>query len=231
MSVERNLLISLLKMTEKGDVKQEQVNIDSKLPSSVTSVLLQNLQNQNLIYLKNGLITVDTQSRIKIAVKAIQLGADIECVSSYLSWQEFEAIAAVALEYNGYVTKKNTRFTHNGRRWEIDVVGCRKPLVICVDCKHWHHGMHPSTLRKIVETQATRVAAFADFLPNRSADLPCLQWKRANFVPVIVSLVPYSSKFYDHVPVVPVLMLQDFISQLPLYLESVQYFSRVFSHL
>jgi Holliday junction resolvase-like predicted endonuclease len=218
-------------MTEKGAVRQEDVNIDSKLPKSATSFLLQNLQSHNLVYLEGDKITVNPQSRIKLAVKAVQLGADVENVSNFLSWQEFESIAALALEYNGYTTKKNMRFKHNGRRWEIDVVGCRKPLVLCVDCKHWHHGMHPSTLRKMVEAQSNRVEAFADFLPNKTADLPCLQWEKAKFIPIILSLVPFGEKFYGQVPVVPVLMLQDFISQVPLHADSLRHFNRIFSHL
>jgi Holliday junction resolvase-like predicted endonuclease len=231
MSVERKLLISLLKLTEQEAVKQENVNADSKLPSSTTSFLLEKLQNENLIYLKDGLISADAQSRLKLAVKAIQLGADIESVSDNLNWQEFEAMAALALELNGYSTQKNVRFKHEWRRWEIDVVGCRKPLVVCVDCKHWRHGMNPSTLRKMAQSQSERVAAFAESLPNKATRLPCVKWERAKFVPVILSLVPFGPKFCEDIPIVPVLMIQDFVSQLPLQLESLRYFSRVFSHL
>jgi len=135
------------------------------------------------------------------------------------------------LELNGYVTLKNVRFKHEKRRWEIDVVGCRKPLVLCIDCKHWHHGLHPSTLRKMVAAQAERVAAFADSLPNVSLDLQCIKWDRAKFIPVILSLVPFSAKFCDDVPVVPVLQLQDFVNQLPLQVESLRHFAMEFRHL
>lgn len=228
---ERNLLISLLKLTEKGSVKQEIVNFDSKLSSSTASTLLEKLQIENLLYFKDSTIEVNAHSRLKLAAKAVHLGADVERVSSFLRWQEFEAMAALALDLNGYVTKKNVRFKQTGRRWEIDVVGCRKPLVLCVDCKHWHHGMHPSTMKNMAKSQEERVAAFADSLPNRSTDLPCLKWNSAKFVPVIVSLVPFRPKFSNDVPVVPVLQLQDFISQLPLQVEYLRYFSRMFSHL
>jgi Holliday junction resolvase-like predicted endonuclease len=231
VSFEKNLLISLLKLTEKGSTKQEIVNIDSKLPSSLTSTLLHKLQNENIVNLKKGSVEVDTESRLKLAVKAIRLGADVECVSNFLRWQEFEAMAALALELNGYVTQKNVRFKQQGRRWEIDVIGCRKPLVVCVDCKHWHHGMHASTLGKMTAAQADRVAAFAESLPSIAIDLPCVRWEKAKFIPVILSLTSFAPKFCDKVPVVPVLQLQEFINQLPLNVESVKYFPMDFSNL
>jgi Holliday junction resolvase-like predicted endonuclease len=159
------------------------------------------------------------------------IGLDIEHVSAFFSWQEFEDIAALALERNGYVVTKNLRFKHAGRRWEIDVVGCRKPLVLCVDCKHWQRGVKPSALRKIVEAQVERVHALADTLPNVNWKVECVKWNKAKFVPVILSLIPSRSKFYENVPVVPVLQLQDFLIQLPAQVESLKYFVKDFRHL
>jgi Holliday junction resolvase-like predicted endonuclease len=231
LSIERSLLISLLKFTQNGAVEQESVNKDARLPSSVTSVLLTKLQNESLVYLEDGLLNVDAQSRLKLAVRAVQIGADVERVGDVLGWQEFEAMAAVTLESNGYTTKKNVRFKYGGRRWEIDVVGCRKPLVLCIDCKRWRRGMHPSTLRRVVDSQAERVAAFANSLPIVTLDLPCTKWDQAKLVPVILSLVPFSGKFCNDVPIVPVLQLQDFINQMPLYVASLRHFHREFSHL
>jgi hypothetical protein len=50
MSVERNLVISLLKLTKEGPVLIESVNKDARIPSTVTLELLEKLQNENLIY-------------------------------------------------------------------------------------------------------------------------------------------------------------------------------------
>jgi Holliday junction resolvase-like predicted endonuclease len=231
MSVERNLLISLLRLTKNGVIEQKNVNKDARLPASVASTILNKLQTKKLLHFKDALIQVDTESRLKLAVKVIELGADIQCISDFLKWQEFEYMAALALEPNGYAAKRNVRFKGSGRRWEIDVVGCRKPLVVCIDCKHWHHGMHASTLNGVASAQTERVAAFADSLPSTALELPCAKWTKAKFVPVILSLIPFGSKFSDNVPIVPVFQLQDFINQLPMNVESLKYFSREFSHL
>ena len=218
-------------MTQNGAAKQDDINTDARIPSSVTFALLEKLQNENLVDLENGLVEVDDSAKVKLAVKAVELGAGVERISDFLSWREFEEIASVALDLNGYVAARNVHFTQGGRRWEIDVVGCKKPLVVCIDCKQWHHGMNPSTLARIAESQARRVDAFSKALPNVKLALPCVKWEKAQFIPVIVSLISGGSKFFGRVPVVPVLQLQDFISQLPLQMDSLKYFTREFSHL
>jgi len=231
VEIERNLLISLLKLTKDGFVLIKCVNQDARIAPDIVRKMLENLQNEDVLYLKDDTVEVNTGNRLRLAVKAVSLGADVEHVSSFLRWQEFEDIAAIALERNGYVTTKNVRFKHGGRRWEIDVVGCRNPLVLCVDCKCWQHGVKPSALRKIVEAQVERARAIADTLPSPALKVECVKWNKAKFVPVILSLIPSSFKFYNNVPVVPVLQLQDFIIQLPAYVESFKYFRKKFNHL
>jgi hypothetical protein len=133
MSVERSLLISLLKLTKDGPVLVENVSREARIPSCVTWELLEKIQKEGLIYLKPGSVEVNSIDRMKLAVRAASLGADVESISNFLCWQEFEEIAALALRNNGYVVKKNLRFTLERKRWEIDVVGCKKPVVICID--------------------------------------------------------------------------------------------------
>jgi len=231
MIIERNLLISLLKLTKDERVLTKCVNKEYRFDSNIAEKLLKKLQNEGLITLKNDFVEVTGNNRLRLAIKAISLGADVEHVSNLLRWQEFEDIAAIALEKNGYVTARNVRFKHGGRRWEIDVIGCRKPLVLCVDCKRWQRGLTPSALEKIIVAQVTRARAIADTLPNPSLKLECVKWSNAKFVPVILSLVPCSFKVYDDVPVVPVLQLQDFLVQLPAYVEQFTYFRKEFIHL
>jgi len=231
MIIERDLLISLLKLTKDGSVLIEDVKKDAKVTLGIVRDLLGKLQNEGMLYLNQDTVEADSYSRLKLAVKAVAMGADVEYVSNMLSWQELEDIAAVALEKNDYCVAKNVRFKHVARKWEIDIVGCRKPLVICIDCKHWRRGTAPSALRRITEAQVERTRALADVLPNVSFELGCTKWNKAKFIPAILTLMPVSFKFYDKVPIVPVLQLQDFLSQLPAYTESLKYFLKTFNHL
>jgi len=224
MSIERNLIISILKLTKNGPVSKEVVKKDAAIPSQIVEKLLRKMQNNGIIYLQKNVVETDSLQRLKLAVHALQLGSDIESVSSFLQWQEFENMAAIAFERNGYSVKKNLRFKHAGRKWEIDIVGCKRPIAICIDCKHWHHGMGPSVLKKVVEEQVERTFALAESLPEISDKIECTSWDRVKLVPVVLSLVVGKFKFYDNVPIVPVLQLQDFLSQLPAYVDSLKHF-------
>lgn len=229
--VERNLIISILKLTKNGSVLLEDVKKDSRTPSDVLMTLLEKLQSEDLLRIDHESVAADSENRLKLAVKAISLGADVEAASSFLQWQEFESIAATAFNNYGYSVVQNLRFKHAARRWEIDVVGCKKPLVVCVDCKDFHHGLAPSAVRRIVEAQVERVRALADALPALSVRMECVKWAVAKFVPVVLVLMPSRFKFYNEVPIVPVLQLQDFLSQLPVEVESLKYFQKEFAHL
>lgn len=231
MSVELNLIISLLKLTKETPVLIKNVKDDAKLPLEVLLKLLNKLQMQGLINLEKESVEITKGNRITLVVKVVELGADIEHISDLLRWQEFEDIAVLALKNNGFSVSKNVRFKHADRKWEIDAVGCKKPLVICIDCKHWQRRMAPSVLGRVVEAQAERAEALADSLPNTKLQLECTKWKKAQFMPAILSLVQGNYKFYDNVPIVPVLQLQDFVNQLPAYTYSLKSFPKNFEHL
>lgn len=231
MNIEKDMLISLLKLTKEGPVLIENVNKDMKSNTNITAKLIKQLENEGLISKNSDFVEVDKDNRLKLAARAISLGADLEHVSSFLNWHEFEDITALALERNGYTTVLNMRFRKEGRRWEIDVVGCRNPLVLCIDCKHWQRSMNPSALRKIVKAQVKRTYALATTLPTPLIKVECVKWNKAKFIPIILSLIPGRLKFYDNVPVVSVLQLQDFLSQVPAYVESLKYITKDFNHL
>jgi Holliday junction resolvase-like predicted endonuclease len=231
MSIERNLAISILKLTKEGPILIESINKEAKLPAIVCKKLLEKLQNEDLIYFKNDAITVDSTSRIKLAVKAVSLGADVEHISDLLCWQEFEEIAAIALKNNDYLVQRNFRFKHGPKRLEIDIVGCKKPIVLCIDCKHWQRAISPSALKKIVDLQTQRAQALADSLPIINKKLDCINWEKTKFIPTVLSLIPSAYKFYQKVPIVPILQLQDFLYQLPAYTEMLKFFPKKFKTL
>jgi Holliday junction resolvase-like predicted endonuclease len=224
MNLERNLIITLLKLTKDGPISHEIVNKEARTPLQNVKKLLLKLQSDGLIYVKGTIVEADESQRLKLAVKALSLGADPEGISALLRWQEFENMAATALERNGYSVEKNLHFKYVGRMWEIDVIGCKKPLVVCIDCKHWHRAMSPSVLEKIVEEQVQRTWAFAQILPTLAGKVECASWDYVKLVPTVLSLTAGRFKFYDNVPIVPVLQLQDFLSQLPAYIGSLKHF-------
>jgi len=224
LNIETEMIISLLKLTKERAVSHEQLKREARAPSEVAEKLLGRLQDEGLVYLRDNFVGANELQRLRLAIYAIEYGADFERVSSLLHWKEFEGIAATAFERNGYEVRRNLRFKQGGRRWEIDVVGCKKPLAVCVDCKHWHRGLHPSSLRKVVEEQTERTRALAESLPNPTVRIECLAEGGTRFVPAILSLVGGGPKFHNSVPVVPILQLQDFLNQLPAHVGSLKSF-------
>jgi Holliday junction resolvase-like predicted endonuclease len=229
MQVLSEVIISLLKLSKGKPILHELVKKDLRLPSAVVVGLLQRLQNDELVYVHDEFIETNALQRLKLAVRALQLGADYERVAGFLEWKEFESIAAVAFESHDYRVRTNLRFKQGGRRWEIDIVGCRKPLVVCADCKHWRHGLYPSTLKRVAEEQVRRTFALSESLPNPAVRVDCASWSEEKFFPMILSLTPVRFKFHNGTPIVPILQLLDFLTQLPMCIDSLKHFSKTHS--
>jgi Holliday junction resolvase-like predicted endonuclease len=225
VNIEGDLLISILKLTRDGPVSQEVINSEQRLPASLVGELLRKLQSDGLIYLRGSMVEVSSVQRLRLAVRALESGGDLERVSGFLKWKEFEGMAEVALESNGYIVVKNLHFKHGGRRWEMDIIGWKSPIVICMDCKHWHHGLEKSAAEKIVEQQTERTRALVMSLPNPSLKIEFLSYGILKFVPAVLSLTFGKFKFYERVPIVPVLQLQDFLNQLPASADSLLCFT------
>ena len=222
------MIISVLKTSKDKPVLHKLVKNDANLPSRIVDKMLRKLQTGGLLYIHGGILEVSTLQRLRLAVLAVEQGADYERVCCFLGWREFERIGAISLEASGYNVETSLRFKQGGRRWEIDVVGCRKPLILCLDCKHWRRGVS-SKLRRAAEEQVRRTLAFSEFLPNPAVRIDCASWNNARFVPVVLTLMQADFKFFNGTPVVPVLRLQDFLVQLPTCADSLKHFDKSWS--
>ncbi len=228
MAVERDILISILKLTKSGPIAKELVVRDANVPAQVTDKLLKKFRDAELIKWKDKTIEASSNQRAKIAIHAIKSGADFERVCRVLEWIEFENLAATAFEANNFVVKRRFRFKWAKRRWEIDVLGCREPLIACVDCKHWSHGWRGAAIRKAAEAQALRTKVLAEALPSLQKEIGLVQWRQATLIPVVLSLVPGPLKFYNEVPIVPILQIQDFLNELPAHATALAHFRAYF---
>ena len=99
--------------------------------------------------------------------------------------------------------------------WEIDVLAVKGRIVVCVDCKRWMKRLTASTMSRIVKAQMERVKALSKSLSKIMDTLLFLSEGKIFLIPVILSLVPASSKFCNGVPIVPILQLQNFLNELP----------------
>jgi Holliday junction resolvase-like predicted endonuclease len=228
MTVERNLLISVLKLTKTGPIQLKLVSRDAHIPIQVADEVLRKFSDARLVKYVDELIEASPNQRARMAIHAVKLGTDFERVCNVLEWKEFENITATAFEADNYMVKRRFRFKWAGRRWEIDVLGCKEPLVACVDCKQWHRNWRRSAIIKTVELQVERTRALAEALVSLRESVGLVNWKEAILVPIVLSLVPSPFKFYDKVPIVPVLQLPDFLNEILAHINSLTHFSLKF---
>jgi hypothetical protein len=208
-AAEKEILLILLDKTKDKPLMKE----DLKDILRVTADRIDSLLGREEINLKGDLISLNLNQRIKLAVKAIRAGADFERVSKALGWLEFEELVAYTFEENGYAVSKRFRFQADARRWEIDVLAKRRPLVICAECKHWAKGLGNTTARKIVETHLEKVRVLSENALKLLERLKLTNWNNAVFIPVALSLQPARYKIYRRIPVVSVFELPRFISE------------------
>ena len=80
MTVERNLLRSILKLTKKGPIEKTLISRDAQIPIQIANDMLKDFSKAGFIQLKGKVIEASLNQRVKIAIHAIRLGADFESV-------------------------------------------------------------------------------------------------------------------------------------------------------
>lgn len=225
MRIEREVLVAVLKRTvERSDAKVEDISEEAHIPFSLTKHVLEKLRGEGLLELADDRVIVGGDNRLRIAVKAISLGSDIERVARLFTWSEFEDFSVLAFEVNDFSVKRNFRFTWLRKRWEIDIIGLKKPLVISADCKHWHQKWGGSASIKAAKGQIERTKALAEASRSMRNKIGVAGWEHAYFVPIILSLLPSQQKFYERTPIVPILQLRDFLQNIMVHLDEVSNF-------
>jgi hypothetical protein len=226
MTIEKDVVISLLRLTQNGQIRIGLLRKDARIPAEVIDQVLHKLSESDFVHLQLDIAEASSSQRIKMAVHAIQLGADLEQVCKMLKWTEFESITAHVFEANNFQVVRNFRFKQAHKRWEIDILGCKQPFIACVDCKHWLYEWRKNAIIKAVDAQVERTQAFASVLPLYCKKVWLKGWKTAVLIPIVLSLFPGPLKFYKNVPTVPVLQIQDFINGMSEHADELTHFSQ-----
>ena len=195
-----DLLIKVLAAMEPEkdmtfDSFQEACGISS---TSVAKSVLDYLEVNNIGSVSKNTVKFSGSDRIRAGVLALQMRRDIEQVSIYLSWKDFEKLASELLRSFGYHTRTNVRFAKP--RMEIDVVGTSLDgFTMAVDCKHWKR-TSLSSISKFSQKQAAR----AERLIRHDKTI-------SQVVPVLLTLHAESVRFIGAVPLVPIHKFRSFI--------------------
>ncbi len=190
----------------EGGVSITDFSIASELDEISAKEMLYTLVQNGIGVWNDDLVNFNIPNdRIQTALFAIKLGADVESVSEYLTWQDFESITGLFLQEKDFDVTKNLILTKP--RMEIDVVGTKMDIALLIDCKHWKT-MSNSALDEIVKKQVERVKRYvAD--ENMSA------------LPVIVTLHQEEIQFIENVPIVPIMKLSSFLDEFVGNLDSL----------
>jgi hypothetical protein len=202
-----DLLVKVLAAIEPEKVMtldsfQQTCAISSK---SVAKSVLDYLQVNNIGFVSKNTVKFSEYDRIHAAVLALQMRGDIEQISTFLSWRDFEKLASQVLRSFGYRTRTNIRFAKP--RMEIDVVGTSSDgFTIAVDCKHWKRS-NLSSISNFSQKQAVRVEWLIKYEKTIT-----------QAVPVMLTLHTESVRFINAVPLVPIHKFRSFIMDVKAFL-------------
>ena len=216
---ERVLIQYVLDRTKEDGFDLKEAKEELTITDDALSSFIDRLSSNNLVEVNGGKVSASIDSRLELAVMAIQLGADPETVSKSLGWLEFEELVARVFRENGYNTKSRYRFKAEGRRWEIDVLATSYPYIICAECKHYTSGMGNSTARTIIEIHIEKTEVLSKHIGEVAKKIGVQSWKKAVMIPITLTLSPTKMKIYRRMPSVSVLTLPSFLSEFQGYLE------------
>ena len=156
-----------------------------------------------------------SETRIQLALRALNIGGDPVEICSLLNWREFENLSVEAFQLNGYQIINGLTFTSNKKRYQIDVLAAKNNTILCIDCKHWMFFHWHSRIREVVKAHLRRIKALADNIELLSNKFSLKTSERIFIVPVIVTLSDPRNNIVEGVPIVSVLKLGDFIYRMP----------------
>jgi len=152
---------------------------------------------------------LSNSARFKLAFEAVRHGG-LQQVARALTWQEFEAFTEECLQTVGYVTQKGLIVKDDSRRWQIDIVGKKSPMILAIDCKHWESPGYESKLSNAAEHQKLALQALIQQMAERGE----VGREGLLALPMILTLFEPRSRMVGGVVVVSIEQLGDFLERV-----------------
>ena len=127
---------------------------------------------------------------------------DLEKVSEESLWQNFERLAAFIFGENGFTVRVNTVKTLNRKRRQYDVIAWKDNQTFLIECKKWSGNRYRLSALKRAILQHKERTAFYEGITGEDA------------IPLIVTLIEEEVLVFEGVPLVPILKLNSFITEL-----------------
>ena len=199
------LLLALLRCTLTcKKLSIEALAHAARYPSCAVKNSIERFASLGLLTYEGATINIDHRDRLRLALEAIRSGVDSERVCRALGFREFEDVGSEALRLNGYKTSTRFNFKHSGRRYEIDLVAAKDCRVLCIDFKHWAHGLSKSRLSSAVKKQVERTEALKAEKQSYGREIGIRRDQKMAFVPAIVTLTDCETRLVEKVPIIPI---------------------------
>ena len=183
--------------------------------ASCSIELSQKLVSELGIQITNGEVRLPRESRLEVARAEAGRGFPLEA-SRFLEWKDFERFAESCLEEMSFETQRDVRLKMDGRRWQIDVIGVKGELMVCMDCKHWAPPMSPSRFKKPEAHQAEATRLYAEKLAKeRNSEVTAL--------PMILTIFEVPQKFSERAVIVDVQKLPSMLRDLTPYTPDIPF--------
>jgi hypothetical protein len=197
------VIVETLKHTRGDDLLSTSVIADRAKTTSeqvalVLGPLLQ-LQDPTGARLTNS-------ARFKLAFEAVRHGG-LQQVARALTWQEFEAFTEECLQTVGFDTQKGLIVKDDSRRWQIDVIAKKSPMILAIDCKHWESPGYESKLSHAAEHQKLALQALIRQMAARGE----AGRERLLALPMILTLFEPRTRTIGEVVVVSIEQFADFL--------------------
>lgn len=195
----------------------EKTNLTELIDRMATAGLLQSVTDTQ--------VCIPGTTKVQLAIRSIQLGQPERRILNALTWQEFEDFVSTVFSIHNFQVHPRYRFK-TIRRYEIDIIATRKPIIFCVDCKHYGIRLGKSSvLRKAAEAQRMRVEELAKHFAANQVELDCLNWLKAHLIPMLVTLLIEEVSFFGHIPLVPAASLNAFLLEYERYFDQLDLIS------
>lgn len=170
-------------------------------------------------------IHIPLKFKTPLIIKAMESGIDLDQIIEMLHWRDFERFCLMVFEYHEFKNNQNFHFTQNRKRYEIDVVTVREPLIFALDAKQWKTG-HAGALKTVVENHSNRIKAFSQYLakPLNRQKIQLKNSPDLRIIPLIITSKMYEIQIFHGMPIIPFFKLNGFITEIHNFLGSLQQF-------
>ena len=217
------LILKILRGTLEGPISASLLS--EEMPTKTVEQDIPELLRNGLVTKVGDAFETSERQKLSLAILAIKEGSDVERVCKVLGWREFEDFVAFALNQNGFKVEKHFRFNGVGRRYEIDVVGLKEPLVLSIECKHWRINWRRAAIVDAVRMQVERTRALAQSLPEPKDRLRLARWREVRFIPMVLTLSDTPLKIFEKVPIVPIFYFNGFLDEMRSCMDELAAFS------